>query len=276
MSRSQLTAAIRAFSLTLLLLANAALSAAVELKPETIQAWESYLAIIDRSMQPPPADDARFLLLDQTPEQTQALQRGTVLISQLNRQPSVAIPHALIHDWVGALFIPKASLTELLTVARGYDHFSQWYAPTVIGARLISQKDGKDRFTVNYIRRVLFVTAILQIEYETQYVEVNPTRWYSVSRSTRIQEVDKSERPTQRDATRDDATGYLWRIYTLTRYEQGVEGVYLEQESVALSRPIPNSLSWVVEPVVRKLAKDLLKKSIVNTKQAVLAATLEP
>ncbi len=255
-----------------LLLVCASIANAGELKPDTLRAWEAYLALIDASMHPPPTADAPFLLLDKGPDTHKALQRGAFLVSQQNRTPSLAISNALIHDWVGAVFIPNATVQGIITLSRDYDKYPTWYAPTVVRAQLLSSHDNIDCFTVDYLRRVLFVTAILQIEYNTQYVELDANRWYSTARSTRIQEIDKSEDPDKRKLLPDDNSGYVWRIYTLTRYEERDHGVYVEQESVALSRPIPASLRWLVEPVVRRLAKDLLKKSLQNTKDAVLSS----
>jgi len=98
-------------------------------------------------------------------------------------------------------------------------------------------------------------------------VQLSPLRWYSVSRSVRMREKDESNNAD--GSQPDQGDGYVWRIYTFTRYEEKDGGVYVEQESMALSRPVPASLHWLIDPVVRRLAKELLEKSLTQTREAV-------
>ena len=55
----------------------------------------------------------------------------------------------------------------------------------------------------------------------------------------------------------------------MTRYEEREGGVYIEIEAIALSRDIPASLRWLVEPVVRRVAKASLTNSLQQTRDAV-------
>jgi hypothetical protein len=45
--------------------------------------------------------------------------------------------------------------------------------------------------------------------------------------------------------------------------------VYLEQENIVLSRAIPNSLMWMVEPAIRMMSRDLVVTSLRQTREAV-------
>jgi len=45
--------------------------------------------------------------------------------------------------------------------------------------------------------------------------------------------------------------------------------VYLEQENIVLSRAIPSGLSWLVQPVIRQLSKELVVTQLRQTRDAV-------
>jgi hypothetical protein len=256
------------FGLTGLLLCSPTCLAS-ELKPETLRAWQSYLASVEASIELRQKSGSPFLLLDNGPEFRKQVEHGAIIISQMNRKRSASIPHGMVHDWVGALFIPKARLQDVFAVTRGYAKYPKWYAPTIVRAHLVSKSDGNERFAVDYLRKVLWVTATLRIEYDARYVQVNSSCWYSTAKSLSIQEKVETDNTHAKKAASDN--GYVWRIYTLTRYEERDGGVYVEQESVALSRSIPGSLRWLVGPVVRRLSRELLYNSLRQTKEAVLS-----
>jgi hypothetical protein len=250
------------------ILVCATLAGSVTLPPGTLAAWEHYLAVAEECTKAAPTSE--FLSLDSHPSQTREVQQGKVIVFQLRPESASAVPHALIHDWLGATFIPDVTIADVFAVTRNYDRYPEWYGPTIVRGHLLERSDCNDRFSIRYVRHVLFVTAVLDSEYDTQYVQVSPTSWYSTSRSTRLQEVDQSDKTADREI--DNGTRYVWRAYTLTRYQQRDNGVYIEQESIALSRPIPASLRWIVEPVVKRLARDLLASSLERTRDAVLSA----
>ncbi len=260
-----------AIALLALLIVCATSAGAATLKAETIAGWEHYIGRVDASMKTASGNEGAFLQLDKEPSQLEEAKQGRVIVSQVKTANRTAVPHGLIHDWLGALFVADATLADVFAVTRGYDKYSQWYAPTIARATLVERDGDRDRFRVHYVRHVLFVTAVMDVDYETQYYQVSATRWYSLSHSTRIQENDQDNRPSERKAPADDGNGYLWRVFTLTRYEQRDKGVYVEQESIGLSRPIPTSVRWIVEPVVRRLAKDLLANSLEQTRAAVVS-----
>jgi hypothetical protein len=245
------------------------LQSAIPLKPETVAAWEHYLQIVDLAVQASSAAGATFLQLEKTPNQLHEVRQGKMVVSQVKRKSAPDVPHGLVHDWIGTMFIPHATLANVFAVTRSYDKYPRWYGPTITHAHLIERTPNQDRFAIRYVRHVLFVTAVLDAEYQIRYVQVSPTRWYSINRSISLHEVDQYAKGADRKLD-DDGRGYLWRAYTLTKYEEKDGGVYLEQESIGLSRPIPTSLRWIVEPVVKRLARELLEKPLEQTRQAIL------
>jgi hypothetical protein len=67
----------------------------------------------------------------------------------------------------------------------------------------------------------------------------------------------------------DAGSGYIWRLYSLSRFEQRDGGVYIELEAIALSRNVPASLHWLVNPIVRRVSRNSLELSLQKTAEAV-------
>ena len=67
----------------------------------------------------------------------------------------------------------------------------------------------------------------------------------------------------------DTGGGFIWRIYSISRYEERDSGVYLEIEAIALSRDVPNSLRWLVNPVVNHLSVTSMSTTLRQTRDAV-------
>lgn len=80
------------------------------------------------------------------------------------------VPNGLIHDWIGAVFTPNATIDGLLSVVRDYSRYKDYL----------------------------------------------------------------------------QSGGFIWRIYSVSQYEERDGGV--------LSRGIPSSVRWLVNPVVNHLA----------------------
>ena len=249
-------------------------SSAVDLRPETVSVWEQYIGTVDGRLKATSAAGGAFLWIGAVPGRAERVQRGEVLVSQI-RTDTTKVPHGLIHDWVGGMFVANATMADALALARDYERYPEWYGPTVNQASLLERSSDEDRFKVRYVRTALFVTVVLDAEYQTRYYQLDSTRWYSISRSLRIQEIHDYGRANERRIPADDGSGYLSRIYSVSRYEQRDNGVYIEQENIALSRGIPASLRWMIEPVVRRLSRDLLTKTLQQTRAAVRSRSRE-
>ncbi len=65
----------------------------------------------------------------------------------------------------------------------------------------------------------------------------------------------------------------IWRLFGITRYLERDGGVYLEVEVIGLSRDIPASLRWLVEPIARRISRGSLSTSLRQTENAVRLRT---
>src|SRR5882762_9799960 len=98
---------------------------------------------------------------------------------------------------------------------------------------------------------------------------IDDRRPSSTSQSTRIQELADYGTKSQHRLPEDEGTGLIWRLLSLTRFEERDGGVYVEVEAVVLSRDTPASMRWFVSPIVRRVAKTSLITLLQETRNAV-------
>jgi len=233
---------------------------AAELKQETLDAWDRYLHAADTRMQE--RAKGSFLWIDASPDRFAKVQAGDVVVSPMSRAPE-AVPSGLIHHWIGAAFIPGARIDDVITVVRNYDRYTEYYKPSVIDARTLSRNTQEDRFSVVVVDKAMFMKRALASDYHSRFVQVDGRRWYSVAETTRVQEL-----ADQRPIPEGEGSGYIWRLSTISRYEERDGGVYIETEAMALSRPIPMMLHWMVDPIVRRVSRSSLAMSLEQTRDA--------
>jgi hypothetical protein len=231
-----------------------------ELKQETLDAWDRYLhaahgQMVDRAK-------SHFLWIDEAADRAGRVHGGEVVVSPMGRGPQ-AVPSGLIHHWIGAAFIPGARVDDVVGVVRNYERYTEYYKPSIIDARTLSRKAEEDRFSVVMVDKAMFMKRALDSEYESRFTQVDGRRWYSVAQTTRVQELADRQRIPE-----GEGSGYIWRLCTITRYEERDGGVYIETEAMALSRAIPMTLHWVVDPIVRRVSRSSLTMSLEQTREA--------
>jgi hypothetical protein len=80
------------------------------------------------------------------------------------------------------------------------------------------------------VNKPMFLKTALDSDYKCSYVRVSDRRWYSISETTRIQEIENYGAPAQRALPEDEGTGFIWRFFSITRFEERDGGVYIELE----------------------------------------------
>ena len=236
----------------------------VELKPPTVEAFDDYMrkaeARVDRQTQ---ASD--FLWVDGAPERKRQALGGQVLAEPFAANGEVEIADGLIHDWVGAVFIPGATLERTLAFAEDYDHHKNFYKPEVLDSKTLS-RDG-DRFKI-FLRllKKKGLTVVLDTNHDVRYFRLSAQRAYSRSYSTRIAEVENAGKSSERELRPGKDHGFMWRLNSFWRFEQRDGGVYVECEAISLTRDVPTGLGWMINPIIRSLPKDSLTSTLDETR----------
>jgi hypothetical protein len=251
----------------LLILAASLTSKASELNPETVAAWDRYIQSQSARVE---ADShgRSFLWSDETPDRSQRLRNGEIIIATMGENPK-PVPHGLIHHWIGAIFIPNTGLADVLKIVRDYDNYKQFYAPNVIDSKLLHQAGTADAFSFRMLNKTVVSKFAIDAEFQSSYTALDQNHWYSIGYSTMVREIDGFGEANERELRPGSGHGFIWRLYNVSRFEGRDGGVYVELEAVALSRDVPPSVRWLVNPVVRRVSKSSLAVSLRNTESAV-------
>jgi hypothetical protein len=257
------------FAIAVMVAAAAARGNAAELQRETAGAWQEYLQRAGVRMQGRLDAGKPFLWMDEAASRPQRVRQGEILVAPMVGRGTQAVPNGLIHDWIGAVFIPNASIDLVLGIVHDYDRYKEIYKPVVTDSLSISAgADGRE-FSMVWQKHVLFVNAAMRGRYRAHDVILDSHRGYSVVEATNLQQIEDCGRPAEHLLPPDTGTGLIWRIHGVSRYEERDGGVYLEIEVIVLSRDIPSSLRWLVGPVVNHLSMNSLTTTLQQTRAAV-------
>jgi len=100
--------------------------------------------------------------------------------------------------------------------------------------------------------------------HDVSYRRSGVHRVSSRSVATKIAEVDGAGTPEERERAPGDDRGFLWRLNSYWRYEEVPGGVIVELESLTLSRNIPFGLATVVRPVIERIARESIVRTLVG------------
>jgi hypothetical protein len=256
--------------------AGAGAPAIPELKTQTVQAFERYVKLTDARNEAELKGGTGLLWVDGLPpgqrtEAYAALKRGEVKTLKLEtRDNGVVIPctGGLIHHWAGVVFIPGAKLDDVLRVLEDYDQHSVYYSPDVESSKIESRNGDHFRVFLRFHRHKV-ITVVLNTEHEVKYFHDVPGKAHSRSSAVRIAQVENAGKADEREKIPGDDDGFLWRMETWWRMEEGDGGVYVQSEVASLTRNIPTGLGWMIGPFVTDIPKETLTFTLEATRTAV-------
>jgi hypothetical protein len=257
----------------LFILVDPAWSKALELKPETLKAWEDYIQLAGSRMEARLEKGHSFLWADELPGGTRRLRQGDILVSPMAGHGTQSVPNGLIHHWIGAAFLPRATVENVLTTVHDYDRYREFYKPIVVESKFLGCIGATTQnFSMIWRRKVLFVTDAVAVQYELQDFSVDERRWYQVAGTTRVQEIEDYGGPTEHELPPGRGNGFIWLVHGISRFEQRDGGVYIELEAMALTREMPASMRWLLSPIITRLSRNSLFTSLQQTRDAVSLA----
>jgi hypothetical protein len=230
------------------------------------------------SAQPTPAAEAAFNSYVQTVEArlaadqhrpvlnlqpTASLQHGEVLIDRVTSKES-ELPGALLHHWRGTAFAPGATASELEQILRNFDAYPQRYAPEVIQARVLTAQPDHLQAWMR-IRQHHVLTVVMDTTYDVTFGRLDAQHGWSTSRSTHIAEIAAPGTAKEHALSTADEHGFLWRMNTYWSWEERDGGLYLQVETISLSRAIPTGLGWAIKPFVESIPRESLEFTLRST-----------
>ena len=230
---------------------------AIDLQPQTNQAYNTFLERVTRA----------FESRARSHRGPKGSQEGVLPARAGSEDGIVEVPRGLVHHWVGAALIRGVTLAQVVSVSESYAAYSKMYK-AVLSSRIVTKGEDSYRVMMRLREGEAGITAVLDVESTIRYTYPVARVVYVISNADQIREVrnagDRDEQllPPGRDS------GYLWRANTFTYFSEQDDGVYVEMETLGLSRRFPPMLGWIIEPIARRMGR----KSVENSLQEFLTA----
>ena len=265
-----------ALGLTVTLLAAQQMQGA-ELRPGTLQAWETYIRLTERRIAAELNDGQKVLATDFLAEARPIrplLRNGQVDIRRYQTTDvsgkEISVPDGMIHHWLGTMFVSQTTLPSLLEWLQDYDQHGRYFLE-VEQSKLLS-RDGPE-FKIFYrLRRKKVITVYYNSFHTVVYRQHDPKRASSRSFTTRIAQLDQPGEPGEREKPVGNDSGFLWRLNSYWRFQEEDGGVFVECESVSLSRSIPFGLSWLIKGYVESIPRESLEGTLTSIRNGIGSA----
>ncbi len=244
-------------------LVAASVCVAAELKPEAVQAYDQYIHNTEARL----ASTKPFLWVDGSPDRLKLVKQGGVAVEPWKGDGDTFVAGASIHDWVGAIFIPGATLEKTLAVLQDYDHHKNIYKD-VPDSKLLAHNGNDFKY---YRLRLLKngpINGVFRTDFDAHYQQVDPTRWTCQTRTTRVVEIEDYGKPKQHELPPGKGSGYLWRLNGYWRLEQRDGGVYVECETTSLTRGLPPIIGMLFVSSTHTIEREGLTATLQTTRDA--------
>ncbi len=212
-----------------------------------------------------------FLWFDGSPDIRAALLAGSVVAQPIQGNGIVTLPGGLVQDWMGAVFIPKATLKETLTVVQDYARHAELYKPDVTDVKVLSHTGNDFVLRTRVVKSKFFISDVLDIDNETRFVPLDAKRVYSRSVSQRVVEIEHPGTDHEHQLPAGHDRGLMWRINGYWFFAETDSGVFITCESITLTREIPLLMAKVLSPIIHELPAEGLKNSLEKTRAAIVS-----
>lgn len=233
-------------------------------------AFSSYVSKVESRLDTQHLSAQTFLAIEGSTEETDArLRRGEFIIEQLN--PGAVVPDGLLHHWRGTAFVPGASAADFERLTKDFRAYPQRFSPQVVQAHIITPYTGRipDHFLASMrVRQCHGITVVLDATYDITYGRLDAQHGFSFARSTRISEISSPGTPKERAMNEREEHGFLWRLNTYWNYEERDGGLYMQIESISLTRSIPTGLGWAIRPYVESVPRESLEFTLRSSARA--------
>jgi hypothetical protein len=197
---------------------------------------------------------AKEFLVAARPDAEARLRQGELDIERVMPSADGDWSGALLHHWRGTAFAPGAKAADFERLMRDFNAYPQHFAPQVEQAKALSQ----DKLWMR-VRQKHVITVVMDTTYDVSFGRLDVQHGYSISKSTRIEEIGSPGGRDEHVLSSKDEHGFLWRLNTYWSYEERDGGLYLQIEAVSLTRAIPRGLGWAIKPYVESIPRESLE-----------------
>ncbi len=240
----------------------------MKLDPRTTQAFDAYVQTVEQQLTRRWQGEGSFIASGSFSKDKQKMSRGDLVIAPGNSPNPMEVPDGLVHDWVGAVFIPDTTLEKVLATLQNFDRHSDIY-PEILKSRMIKREGNDVSGYWRVERKQQFVPATYDIEQEAHYQQLGSGKWIGRDHSTIIHEVKDPGSKHESQFPVGEGLGLLWRLNAYWSLEASGGGVLAECRTVSLSRGIPGGMGWMIRPFIQNVPRESLTSTLRNTRKAV-------
>ena len=91
----------------------------MQLRFQTVDAFDAYIHEAEAAMEQTPQASGPFLWCDLGSERSQQVRGGQILAQFWVGRAPIKVPNGLIHDWIGAVFIPGTTVRRYVVSDSG-------------------------------------------------------------------------------------------------------------------------------------------------------------
>jgi hypothetical protein len=252
----------------LMLLVVLPLCVAAEPAPAAVSAFNAYISTVEsRLVQQHRSQNGFLAPLASAAQSEMRLRRGDLIVEKLTPSTGADVPGAMLHHWRGTAFAAGAKATNFERLMRDFNAYPKHFSPQVLQAKVLAQQD--DHFQAwMRVRQRHILTVVMDTTYDVTFGRLDARYGYSISHSTRISEIDSPGTDRERALNSSEEHGFLWRQITYWSYEERDGGLYMQIESVSLTRSIPTGLGWAIGPFVESVPRESLEFTLRATCEA--------
>ena len=195
------------------------------------------------------------------------LRQSEPIIEKLAPASPSGFPGAMLHHWRGTMFVSGAKAADFERLMRNFGAYPQVYDPQVTQCRILSQQGDQYRVAMR-VRQKHVLTVVMDTTYDVGFGRLDPKHGFSVSRSLKISEIADARTSKEHALSESESHGFLWRLNTYWSYEERDSGLYMQIESVSLTRSIPTGLGWAIGPFVESVPRESLEFTLRSTANA--------
>ena len=245
-------------SVGLLILASPG-HAMAEPAPSAVATYNSYVGAVETRLAQQHRSLIGFLAAGALmPQEALRLHRGESIVERLTPPTGADLPGAMLHHWRGTAYVAGAHAADFERLMRDYDGYPRSFSPQVVEAKVLRGQGDHLEATMR-VRQRHVVTVVMDTAYDIVFGRLDARHGYSISRSTRIAEIEGAGTSDERALNSSQEHGFLWRQNTYWSYEERDGGLTMQIESVSLTRSIPTGLGWAVGPFVESVPRESLE-----------------
>jgi hypothetical protein len=235
--------------------------------PSATQGFDTYIGAVEARLTQDHRTPDAFLAPVNLPQAGGRLQNGEMLVENLTPDAGPSLPGALLFDWRGTAFAPGAKAADFERILRDFPNYPKFFAPQVLQSAILSQKGDHLQARMR-VRQHHVITVVLDTTYDVTFGRLDPARGYSFSRSTQISEIEGAGTSSEHALELAKAHGFMWRLNSYWSWEERDGGLYIQIESVSLTRSIPAGLGWAIRPFIESIPRESLEFTLTSAAHA--------